>query len=53
VRRWVGEARCGDMLTCYDGIDRMRLCQRCAESPWLRCRPARMLYKTSSGLAPV
>jgi hypothetical protein len=53
VRRWVGEACCGDMLTCYDGVDRIRLCERCAESPWLRNRTARMLYKAGASLAPV
>jgi hypothetical protein len=35
LRRWAGQAHCGDMIACYDGIERMRLCEKCAESPGL------------------
>jgi len=32
VRPWIGKANCGDVLPCWDGIERMRLCERCAKS---------------------
>lgn len=50
VRRWAGEARCGDMLPCYDGTERMRLCERCAKSLGLRCWIAVMGHWSWGGL---
>ncbi len=32
VRPWTGKANCGDVLPCYDGKERVRLCERCAKS---------------------
>lgn len=41
VRPYRGPARCGDMLVCWDGVERRRLCWECAGSPALEISFAR------------
>jgi hypothetical protein len=41
VQPYKGPARCGDMLVCWDSVERRRLCRECARSPALQISFAR------------